>query len=98
MTMWRRDDATGCRASSGGSYVNLAEADQREMAERRHQAAFHQFDAERRCLPFGVARPAEFGGTETERAHHRLQALLDDAAHAGIGADPGQDDQFAARL
>ena len=43
-----------------------------------------------------VARPGELGGAETERPHHRLQPLLDEAAHAGIGTDAGQNDQLAA--
>src|SRR6185436_15242978 len=42
----RRDDAVadGCSLRSRG-YIDLAETHQREMAERRHQAAFRQLDA-----------------------------------------------------
>ena len=67
------------------------------MAERRHQAALHQFHPARAGQPSRIARPGEFGGAEAERTHHRLQPLLDDAAHAGVGTDPRQDNQLAAR-
>ena len=84
-------------AQAAAAIVGLAEADQREMAERRHQAALDQFHAVRAGQPLRIARPGKFGGAEAERTHHRLQPLLDEAAHAGIGADAGQDDQLAAR-
>src|SRR5258707_2568290 len=70
---------------------------QREMAERRHHAALDQFHSMCARQPLRIARPGEFSGAEAERSHHRLQPLLDKAAHPGIGPDPGQDDQPAAR-
>src|SRR4051794_32550617 len=83
--------------SGGGSALQLAEADEREVSERRDQPALEQLEALRAREPAQIARPAELGGAEAEPAHHRLQRLLDDAAQAVIGADARQDDQFAAR-
>ena len=53
-------------------HVHLAEADQREVTERRYQAAFRELHAVRAGEPFGIARPGELGGAEAERTHHRL--------------------------
>src|SRR5437868_5441725 len=83
--------------SGGDSALQLAEADQGEVSERRDQPALEQFHAISASEPAQIARPAELGGTEAEPAHHRLQRLLDDAAQAVIGADARQDDQLAAR-
>src|SRR5882757_8072777 len=77
--------------------VDFSETHQREVPERRHQPALGQFHAARARQPLRIARPGELGGAEAERANHRLQALLDEAAQAGIGTDPSQDDEFAAR-
>src|ERR1700744_2886398 len=84
-------------AGRSGRFGALADPDQREVAERRNQAALRQFDVLRARQPGRVARPGEFGGAETEMADHRLQSLLDEAAHTFVGADTGEDDQFAAR-
>src|SRR3984893_1657028 len=94
----RHGSPTPARASlSGGGDPGLAETDQRKVAERRHQAALDQLHSTRARQPSGITRPGEFGGPEAERAYHRLQPLLDAPAHARIGADPGEDDQFTAR-
>src|ERR1700709_2463320 len=83
------------RLRDGGGRLDFAETHQREMTERRNQAALGGVDTICSGEPLRVARPGELGGTETERTNHRLQPLFDEAAHAGIGADPGQDDEFA---
>src|SRR4051794_40727518 len=41
-------------------------------------------------------RPREFS-SKAERTHYRLEPQLDKTAHAGIGANPAQDDHLAAR-
>ncbi len=53
-------------------HVHLAEANQREVTERRDKAAFRELHAVRAGEPFGIARPGELGGAEAERTHHRL--------------------------
>src|SRR5712671_6251421 len=82
-------------AESGGR-VNLPETNQREVTERRNQAALYQFHLRRARKPPRVTRPGELSGPETKPTHHRLQLLLDEAAHAGIGADAREDDQLTA--
>src|SRR6266436_7312741 len=98
--MTSRDGTAGIRGLlanlRGSRHVGLAEADQREVAKRRNQTALRQFDAFRAGQPTRVAGPGELGGAEAKPAHHRLQLLLDEAAHPGIRADAGEDDQLAA--
>src|SRR3954447_9549317 len=65
--------ATRKLGSSRLGDVDLAEAHQREMTERRNQAALGELDAVGTGQPFGVTRPGELSGTEAERTHHRLQ-------------------------
>src|ERR1700681_1301901 len=77
--------------------VNLSETNQREVTEWRNQAALHQLHALRAGKPSRVTRPGELSGPETKPTHHRLQFLLDEAAHAGIRADAREDDQLATR-
>src|SRR6202035_1802696 len=82
-------------ARSGGR-VNLPETNQREVTEWRNQGALHQFHSLRARKPSRVTRPGELSGPETKPTHHRLQLLLDEAAHAGIRADAREDDQLTA--
>src|SRR5258708_29104046 len=83
-------------ASGSRGDLDLAETDQREMPERRNETALGQLHALGAGEPSGVARPGKIGGAEAQPGHDRLQALLDEAAHAAVGGDAGQDDQFAA--
>src|ERR1700676_2305150 len=70
--------------SGGDRHSSFADTDQREVAERRYQAALNQFHAMRPRQPLRIPRPGEFGGPEAERTHHRLQPLLEEAAHPGV--------------
>ena len=71
----RRVDAELSRSGDGRGRLGFAETHQREMAERRNQAALGEFDAISARQPLRIARPGELGGAEAERANHRLQPL-----------------------
>src|SRR5690242_891702 len=75
----------------------LAEADQREVPERRYRAAFDQLHAVRTFGPFREYRPGEIGAPP-EPARQRRHGLFDPAAQAGLGADPAQQHDLTARL
>src|SRR5712675_1226964 len=90
------EKSLGDFASGGCSDLDFAEAHQREVAERRNETALDQLHAISPGEPLRVARPGKIGGAEAEPGHDRLQALLDEAAHAAVGADACQNDQLAA--
>src|SRR5262245_60180008 len=75
----------------------LAEADQREMPERRHGAALDQVNAVGAPRPFGVTRPGELGAP-AELARRRREPMLQRAPQAGFRADAADQDDLAAGL
>src|SRR5215472_3273912 len=73
------------------------EADQREMSERRHSAAFEQAHAAVALGPSRQTLPAEFR-PPPESPRHRRKALLEDAPRPRLGAEMVDEDDLATRL
>ncbi len=76
---------------------SLAEADQREVAERRHRRAFDQFHAQGPLHPVRITRPCELAAP-AEAVDDRRQQMFDHLAKSAVGADPAQQDDLAAGL
>src|SRR5580765_1260638 len=74
--------------------TGLGETDEIEVSERRHRAALRHAHVAMARDPPTVALERELGAP-AELAHDRLQHVLDVAAQAGFGTDPGHDDDLA---
>src|SRR5262245_47105686 len=75
----------------------FAEADEREVAQRRHRAPLDQIDALRLCGPIRVPLPWKLGAP-AESACHRRDQMFDGTAWSCFGPDPAEQDDLAARL
>ena len=75
----------------------LEEADEREVAERRHGAALDQANAVRPFRPLGVAFERELGAP-AELARRRRKQVLESAPRTGFGTDAADQDDLTARL
>src|SRR6516162_7337296 len=72
----------------------LEEADQREVAERRHGAAFDQANAARPFRPLGVTFERELGAP-AELARRGCKPVLEGAPQTGLGADAADQNDLA---
>src|SRR5712671_1797671 len=86
----------GLRRRHGGR-VHLAEADEREMPQRRDGAALDQPNALLALGPAHVALPGEFR-PPAELAGGRCEPALDAAPKPRFGADAAENDDLAAGL
>src|SRR5712672_907249 len=83
--------------SSRGGELVLAEADEREMPERRHRLTLDQPKPLGALHPGGEPPPGKFR-PPSELARDRGKALLEDAAQSGLGPDMVDQDDLAAGL
>src|SRR5882757_7045864 len=84
-------------AVAGGGCAGLEEADEREMAQRRHRAALHQPDTIGLRGPARVALERELAAP-AKLARRRLEPFFEGAPQTGFGSHPAHQDDFAARL
>src|SRR5271165_5084543 len=82
---------------AGARRALLAEADQREMPERRHRAALDEVHAGGLIGPPRVALEGKFGAP-AELARGRLKPMLERTAQTGLGPDTADQHNLAARL
>src|SRR5215472_3963599 len=75
----------------------LEEADEREVAERRHGAALDQANAVRPFRPLGVPFERELGAP-AEPARRGRKPVFERTPHTGLGADAADQNDLAARL
>src|SRR5262245_32488851 len=75
----------------------FAEADEREVAQRRYRAPLDQIDALGPCDPIRVPMPRKLSAP-AESACHRRDQVFDGAARACFGPDAAEQDDLAARL
>src|SRR5690349_6716759 len=95
--MLRRRSACGSRGGFCFAGRTLPEADERKMTERRDRTALNKMDIRRTRGPADIALPRELGAP-AKFARRRREEVLDRLARPGLGADTGQDDDFAAGL
>src|SRR3954468_887339 len=84
-------------AVTRGGFTGLQEANEREVAERRHRAAFHQADTVGSRGPARVALEREFTAP-AKLACRRLEPFLESAPQPGFGPNPTHQDDLAARF
>src|SRR5262245_8316243 len=95
----------GCRSRSPGLQrraagtvrCHLAEANEREVAERRHMAALDQMHLGVTLGPLREPRPGKFG-TPAEAARERREARLERTTEPALGADVVDQHDLAAAL
>src|SRR5438093_2238536 len=75
--------------------VVLAEANEREVPERRHRAPLDQTDLRCRLRPAQIACPGELGAP-AEPASRRREPTLERAAQARFRADAAHQNDLAA--
>src|ERR1700742_3498955 len=91
------DRSGEARLCLDGAGRMLAEADEREMAKRRHGATFEKIyppgarDPVRVTLPRNLRPPSKL-------ARRRRDQVLDGAAWPGLGSHAAQEDDLSARL
>src|SRR5947209_6933096 len=83
--------------SSRGRKLVLAEADEREMPERRHRLALDQPEALGALHPARQPAPGKFR-PPSELARDRCKTLLEEPAKPGLGPDMVDQDDLAAGL
>jgi len=96
MSFTRRVQANTCSRELGAARHPVFRKRISEVAERAgNQAAFDQFHSVRALAqPLSITRPGEFSGPSA-RTHHRPSATVSmKTTTHGVGAGPGQDDQF----
>src|SRR6266571_8720944 len=85
------------RRARGFGHRRLAEANEREVPERRHRAPLDQADLRRRLRPAQIARPCKLGAP-AEPPRRWREPMLKRAAQARLGANAAHQNDLAARL